>query len=70
MSTTDVMPRLHFNLTHTTSLVGLAVARGPLVGLDAERCLRKLASDPLRVAARRMTDTEQAYIQVWWNCVL
>ena len=62
---TDAMPRLHFNLTHTTSLVGLAVARGPLVGLDAERCTRKLAGYPLKVAARRLTDIEQAYIQVW-----
>lgn len=63
-SSTNPVPRLHFNLTHTTSLVGLAVARGPLVGIDAERRARKLAGNPLKVAARRLTEAEQAYIQV------
>jgi len=48
-------PRLTFNLSHTTGLVALAVARGRLVGVDVERVDRVLRED---VAGRHFAPDE------------
>ncbi|GAB4819359.1 hypothetical protein N2152v2_006405 [Parachlorella kessleri] len=54
---TPLRHRLYFNLTHTTSLIGLAVTVDALVGLDAESLARK-PKDPLRLASRRFCPEE------------
>ncbi|KAK9829352.1 hypothetical protein WJX72_005328 [[Myrmecia] bisecta] len=53
-------PNLHFNLTHTRSLLGCAVTNGMRIGLDVERTDRHTRSDPLKLARRRFTPTEVA----------
>lgn len=49
---------LRFNLTHTPGLIGLAVAVGGSVGLDAEAKGRKTRGDSLRLARRRFSQIE------------
>eukprot|EP00887_Chlorella_sp_A99_P007790 scaffold20.g7790.t1 len=52
--------RLHFNLTHTSSMIGLAVAAHGVVGLDVEERGRRTRADPLRLARRRFSQREVA----------
>ncbi|KAI3437852.1 hypothetical protein D9Q98_000298 [Chlorella vulgaris] len=55
--------KLHFNLTHTASLIGLAVTVEGRVGLDVESAVRRTRQDPLRLARRRFSDAEIADLQ-------
>ncbi|EFN55799.1 hypothetical protein CHLNCDRAFT_145278 [Chlorella variabilis] len=51
---------LSFSLTHTATLIGLAVTVDGLVGLDVEGSARRTRRDPLRLARRRFSETEIA----------
>ena len=44
-------------------MTGLAVARGCLVGLDAEKSSRLTSADPLKLARRRFSDREVAVLK-------
>lgn len=50
--------RLRFNVTHTAGLIGVAIARGVSVGIDAEKMSRRTRNDPLRLARRRFSESE------------
>ncbi|KAL0047635.1 hypothetical protein WJX82_008143 [Trebouxia sp. C0006] len=56
-------PPIHFSLTHTSSLLGIAVSCGSVVGLDAEESNRHTKADPLRLARRRLTPLELASLE-------
>ncbi|KAK9833335.1 hypothetical protein WJX81_007623 [Elliptochloris bilobata] len=55
--------RLRFNLSHTPSLLGCAVAVDAAVGLDVEEAERMTRSDPLRLARRRFSAAEAAALE-------
>ena len=54
---------LGFNLTHTASLIGLAVGAGARMGLDVEACSRRTRGDPLSLARRRFSPAEVADLE-------
>ncbi|DBA72068.1 TPA: hypothetical protein ACH3X2_010798 [Trebouxia sp. C0005] len=56
-------PPIHFSLTHTSSLLGIAVSCGSLVGLDVEESNRHTKADPLRLARRRLAPLELASLE-------
>lgn len=62
-------PPLRFNLTHTDGLVGVAVALGKEVGLDAEAVRRRTRGDVLRLARRRFAGAEVAQLESELSCV-
>ncbi|KAK9825793.1 hypothetical protein WJX74_008115 [Apatococcus lobatus] len=51
---------LHFNLTHTTSLIGLAVSSRYVVGLDVERTDRRPRHGVIRLAQHKFASSEVA----------
>lgn len=57
LCSSDLRP-LHFNLTHTQGLIGIAVTRGREIGLDAEPISRKPRGDILRLARRWLSKLE------------
>eukprot|EP00898_Chlorokybus_atmophyticus_P008728 jgi/Chlat1/8857/Chrsp91S08187 len=52
------LPRLEFSLSHTDSLIALAVTVDQPVGLDVERTERSTRVDPLTFARRRFAPSE------------
>ncbi|DBA83761.1 hypothetical protein WJX77_006815 [Trebouxia sp. C0004] len=56
-------PPIHFSLTHTSSLLGIAVSCGSLVGLDVEESNRHTKADPLSLARRRLAPLELASLE-------
>lgn len=59
--------KLHFNLTHTERLLGVAVSRGGLVGLDAESSSRLTKFNPVDLARRRFSTREFAVLTGFEN---
>lgn len=49
---------IEFSVTHTRGMLGIAVARGVGVGLDAERLDRGTTRDVVKLARRRMSASE------------
>ncbi|KAL3139024.1 hypothetical protein ABBQ32_005825 [Trebouxia sp. C0010 RCD-2024] len=56
-------PPLHFSLTHTSTMLGIAVSSGSLVGLDVEETKRHTRADPLKLARRRLAPLELANLE-------
>ncbi|KAK9847275.1 hypothetical protein WJX84_011768 [Apatococcus fuscideae] len=53
---------LHFNLTHTSSLIGLAVSSSHIVGLDVERTDRQPHHGVIRLAKHKFASREIAFL--------
>ena len=57
-TTSDAVGTLEFNLSHTRSLMALAVTRGSHLGIDVESTARDVQGDPRRLARRYFSKRE------------
>eukprot|EP00891_Asterochloris_glomerata_P005347 jgi/Astpho2/5347/Aster-x1290 len=61
--TPDAPQPLHFNLSHTSTAMGIVIGANRLVGLDVEESSRLTRQDPLKLARRRFASAEVAQLQ-------
>eukprot|EP00249_Psilotum_nudum_P009398 c21908_g1_i2 orf=226-969(+) len=57
------LPKLHFNLSNTRSLIGCCITNNSLVGIDIEEKARALRRDPLAFARCKFSQAEAEWLE-------